>query len=341
MDFSHLLRYPNFLASFLVAATLTNILFSAIPQLTGLAFDDVLRPEPDPKRLISIALAILGLVIFRGILDITNSWSVETLGQRMERDAREELYVSLLGKSQTFHNRQRVGDIMARATNDVRQLNPMMNPGVSLIIELIMGILAPLMFIAFLRVELLAAPVLFVIVYIIALRRYVNQLNPVAAEQRWRFGEMNAGLTETITGIEVVKSAVQEVQERAKFSANARKVRDLYVRQGEIEARYLPLLLLGFALTGAFAHGLWLVSKGSISIGDLVAYMGLVGVLRFPAFISIFTFSLVQMGIAGARRILELMDEQTELDENKAGYSANIKGEIIFDHVTFRLDNES
>ena len=79
MDFSHLLRYPNFLTSFLVAATLTNILFSAIPRLTGLAFDDVLRPEPDLKRLISIALAILGLVIFRGILDITNSWSVETL----------------------------------------------------------------------------------------------------------------------------------------------------------------------------------------------------------------------------------------------------------------------
>ena len=223
----------------------------------------------------------------------------------------------------------------------MRQLNPMMNPGVSLIIELIMGILAPLIFIAFLRVELLAAPILFVIVYIIALRRYVNQLNPVAVEQRWRFGEMNAGLTETITGIEVVKSAAQEVQERAKFSAIARKVRDLYVRQGEIEARYLPLLLLGFALTGAFGHGLWLVSKGSISIGDLVAYMGLVGVLRFPAFISIFTFSLVQMGIAGARRILELIEEQTELDENKAGNSANIKGEIIFDHVTFRLDNES
>ena len=113
MEFSHLLRYPNFLASFLVAATFTNILFSAIPQLTGLAFDDVLRPKPDPKRLILIALAILGLVILRGLLDITNSWSVETLGQRMERDAREELYVSLLGKSQTFHNRQRVGDIMA------------------------------------------------------------------------------------------------------------------------------------------------------------------------------------------------------------------------------------
>lgn len=338
---SHLLRYPHLLVSFLTAALLTNVLFSAIPRFTGMAFDEVLRPDASPSRLLSIALTILGLVLMRGLLDITNSWSVETLGQRMERDAREELYISLLGKSQTFHNRQRVGDIMARATNDVRQLNPMMNPGVSLITESIIGILAPLVFIGFLRVELLVAPVLFVIAYIFALRRYVNQLNPVAGAQRWRFGEMNAGLNETITGIEVVKSAAQEEQERRKFVENASRVRDLFVRQGEIEARYLPLLLLGFALTGAFAHGLFLVSNGALSIGELVAYMGLMGVLRFPAFISIFTFSLVQMGLAGARRILELMEQETELDENKAGYAAAMRGEIIFDHVTFRLGNET
>ena len=337
---SHLIRYPHLLASFLVAAALTNVLFSSIPRLTGLAFDEVLKPEPNSGRLLSIALSILGLVVVRGLLDITNSWSVETLGQRLERDAREELYISLLGKSQTFHNRQRVGDIMARATNDVRQLNPMMNPGVALIIESTIGIIAPLVFIAFLRPELLVAPVLFVIAHIFALRRYVRQLNPVAGEQRWRFGEMNAGLTETITGIEVVKSAVQEAQERQKFLGNARRVRDLFVKQGGIEARYLSLLLLGFAMTGAFTHGVWLVSQGRLSIGELVAYTGLMGVLRFPAFISIFTFSLVQMGLAGARRILALMEEETELDENKAGHTAPLRGEIVFDHVTFRLEND-
>jgi ATP-binding cassette subfamily B protein len=328
------------MVSFLTAATLTNVLFSAIPVLTGQAFDAVLTSPPDAQRLLIVALSILGLVLLRGMLDMTNSWSVETLGQRMERDAREELYISLLGKSQTFHNRQRVGDIMARATNDVRQLNPMMNPGVALMIESFMGIVSPLVFISFIRVELLVAPVLFVLAYIVAVRRYVKQLNPVAAEQRWRFGEMNAGLTETIAGIAVVKSAAQEAQERRKFMDNARRVRDLNVRQGEIEARYLPLLLLGFALTGAFAHGAWLVSRGELSIGELVAYMGLMGVLRFPAFISIFTFSLVQMGIAGARRILELMKEETELDENKGGYAGVIRGEIVFDKVTFRLDND-
>ncbi|HVN52924.1 MAG TPA: ABC transporter ATP-binding protein [Anaerolineaceae bacterium] len=338
--FSHLFRYPHLMASFLTAATLTNVFFAVIPRLIGQVFDNVLSPSPDPGRLASIALAILSLVLIRGVLDITSSWSVETLGQRLERDAREELYLSLLGKSQTFHNRQRVGDIMARATNDVRQLNPMMNPGASLIIESMIGIVSPLVFIAFIRPELLLSPVLFVIAFFFTLRRYVRQLNPVAGEQRWRFGEMNASLNETIVGIEVVKSATQETQERQKFIGNARRIRDLFVKQGEIQARYLPLLLLGFAFTAAFAHGVWLVSQGLLTIGQLVAYMGLMGVLRFPAFISIFTFSLVQMGLAGARRILDLMKEQTELDENKGGYVAPIRGEIVFDHVTFHLDND-
>jgi ATP-binding cassette subfamily B protein len=66
--------------------------------------------------------------------------------------------------------------------------------------------------------------------------------------------------------------------------------------------------------------------------------MGLMGALGFPAFISIFTFSLVQLGIAGAERILELIREDTELDENASGYASEIKGEIVFENVSFRYE---
>jgi ATP-binding cassette subfamily B protein len=303
--------------------------------MTGLAFDEVLKPDPNTRNLLVIALAILAVVLVRGVVDLANSFSVETLAQRLERDAREELAISLLGKSQTFHNRQRVGDIMARATNDIRQLNPMINPGVALISESLVGIVVPLIFIASIRFELLLAPSLFIVGFWFALRHYMRQLNPVSGAMRHQFGVMNAGLTETILGIEVVKSSAQEAQEKKKFFRDAHGYRDYFVKQGKIQARYLPLLLLGIALSGAFAHGLLLLSRGELSIGSLVAYMGLMGVLRFPAFISIFTFSLVQLGLAGARRILSLIDEETELDENRAGHTATIRGEIVFDRVSF------
>src|SRR5690606_12548688 len=134
------------------------------------------------------------------------------------------LYQSLLGKSQTFHNRQRVGDLMARAANDVRQLNPMMNPGVSLISEPAMSLEVPLVFMATIDPRLLLSPLCFISTFGFALRSYMRQLNPVVGELRQRFGLLNAGLNETITGIEVVKSTVQEAQEKAKFEGNARAV---------------------------------------------------------------------------------------------------------------------
>ncbi len=330
---SHIARYPLLLAAFLSMVVLSSVAAAALPRLTGLAFDVV--QGVSSGSLATVAGAMVAVAALQGVAQLGSAWLVELVGQRLERDARDELYVSLLGKSQTFHNRQKVGDIMARAANDVRQLNPMMNPGLSLITRSALGIVVPIVFIASIDLRLLAAPLLFVAAFAVALRAYMRRLNPVSMAMRRQFGWMNAGLAESVAGIEVVKSEVQEPQEKQRFITNASAYRDHFVQQGKIQARYLPTLLVGLAVAGAFAHGLYLLSHGEISIGDLVAYLGLMGALRFPAFISIFTFLLVQLGLAGAGRILQLIAERTELDENAAGHSAPLTGEVTFDGVDF------
>lgn len=333
---SHILRYKRFLLSFLLGITLSNGLNAAIPRLTGEAFNVVLGGEAGANgRLLTLALTILIVVLLRAIGDAGGQFSMELIAKRLERDARDELYLNLLGKSQTFHNQQRVGDIMARANNDVREMNSMMMPGVALLMDSMMGLVMPILFIGLLNPRLLLAPFLFTIAYYFALRRYMAELNPVSHAMRVAFGEMNAGLTEAVTGIEVVKTAAQEWQEIKKFAYNAGQYRDQFIKNGEVQARYLPPLLLGFALALAFLHGLFLFTRGQIGIGDLVAYMGLMFLLRFPSFISIFTFSLVQLGLASAERILDLMQQETEIDENAEGYSQPMRGEIRFDKVTF------
>src|SRR5690606_33674565 len=122
--------------------------------------------------LVQIAIALLVIVILRGVVDFVARFAIEVVAKRLERDAREELFTSLLSKSQTFHNRQKVGDIMARATNDVRQLNLMMSPGVDLIFGSLIAIVVPLVFIGLIDVRLLLVPVLFVISFAFALRYY-------------------------------------------------------------------------------------------------------------------------------------------------------------------------
>ena len=323
----------------MLASIITNTLYASVPIFTGIAFNAVLQGTYGASQLFRIALIILGVVLVGGVVDLTARLSTEILGKRLATDARDELYVNLLGKSQTFHNRQRVGDIMARAANDMNQLSDMIVPGVDSIVDSFTSLFITLAFIGLLQPQLLLAPVLYTVVFIISLRHYSRKLQPVSDEMRDQFGKINAVLTETVTGIEVVKATAQESQEQRKFEKSARLYRDYYIKNGEIQARYLPPLFLGIALAGAFLHGLFLVMHNQLSIGNLVAYMGLMGIIRFPTFISNWSFNLVQLGIAGANRILTILKEETELDENEDGYSAEMRGQIIFENVTFRYGN--
>jgi ATP-binding cassette, subfamily B, bacterial len=173
------------------------------------------------------------------------------------------------------------------------------------------------------------------VMFLFALRHYSRRLNPVSDQMRDQFGVTNAVLNEAVTGIEVVKATAQETQELSKFESNATRYRDFFVKSGKIQGQYLPTLLLGITLALAFLHGLSLFTSGQLTLGGLVAFMGLMVNLRFPAYMSIWTFSLVQLGVAGSERILNLMKEETELDENEQGYHEEMRGDIVFEHVTF------
>jgi ATP-binding cassette subfamily B protein len=332
---SHLARYPLLPLAVVGAAVFNNFFASYIQVIIGRAFDLISQPTWATTALLGLAALSFGASVGQGLLGLLRNVATEFIAQRIERDSREELYVSLLGKSQTFHGRQRIGDIMARATNDVRTLNYMFSPGLMLIVDSIMGIIAPFVLISRIHFSLLLVPTLFLLFFVITVTDYARRLGPVSNSIREQFGEMNAGLAETIAGIEVVKANAQETQEEAKFIANASKVRDSYIRQGEIEARYLPMLVFAIAWGGAFLHGMLVWRAGLITLGDVVAFVGLVGFLRFPTFISIFSFDLAQLGVASARRILQLINIQTDLDQNEEGVSRPIQGEVTFENVSF------
>ena len=332
---SHLLRYKHFLFGFMLLSITTNTLYASISTLTGAAFNTVFQGEAARSGLLTIALTLLVVLVFQGCCDLCARFSAEILSKRLARDSREELYISLLGKSQTFHNRQRVGDVMARASNDMTQLSDMVSPGLDLIFDSFTSLTVNMIFIGFINPQLLLVPVLYTLVFFVALRSYSRQLSPVSNAMREQFGTTNAVLNEAVAGVEVVKATAQEEQEIEKFTHTAGRYRDFYVKNGKIQGRYLPTLMLSIALALAFLHGLYLVSTHQMSIGSLIAFMGLISNFRFVTFMSIWTFGLVQLGVAGAARILGLMKEETELDENENGYIGDIRGEITFEHVTF------
>lgn len=332
---SHTLRYWPLSITLFGGAISNAALAAVVPILIGRAFDAILESPPDTTALLGISLIIAGTQVLRGVLQFGRNFSAELFGQRLERDIREELYVNLLGKSMTFHNLQPVGDIMARATNDVREINLMFNPGINLVVGSAIFMFMPLIIAPRYHPSLVITPALYIIAYTIAIRQYLRELDPVTDEVRKSFGTLNSRLAEAIDGVETVKGMAQERTEVRRFIANAQRYRDAVVHQGDIEARFLPLLLLAMANAAGLLHSLILYSQGLLVVGDVVAYFGLLQLLGFPTFVSLFAYSQVSLGVAGAKRILELINKETKLDQNIAGYNSEMQGEIEFKNVTF------
>jgi ATP-binding cassette subfamily B protein len=135
-----------------------------------------------------------------------------------------------------------------------------------------------------------------------------------------------------------MKGAAQEGAEIERFVTNARRVRDFFVRQGDLEARFLPTLMLGLAYAGGLVHALILFRAGTISVGAVIAYFGILRMLEFPTFTSSFAYTQISSGISSARRILELINRETNLDQNAAGTSQAMRGEIEFRDVCFEYN---
>ena len=327
-------KWPFFLV--LLAGAVGNALFLGVIQVwVGQAFNAVLAIPARIDEILRLGLYIGGFAFARGALQFARNYGSEMLAQQMERDVRNELYISLLGKNMTFHSLQPVGDTMARATNDVREINFMFSPGVNLVMGSIIFLFVPIFMAPRYHPALLLTPVLFLVAYVIALSNYLGQLSSITTRVRTTFGKLNERLAEALEGIETVKGAAQENFETRLFEQNAGAYRDAAVQQGYVEARFVPFLLLSIALAGGLLHALYLKSLGLIDIGGVVTYFGLLTMLDFPTFTSLWAYSQISLGLASARRVLELMNRQNALDQNTSGFSGKMNGEIEFREVCF------
>ncbi len=316
-------------------------LAAVVPVLTGQAFNAMLEPIPDTSVLLPLALTIGISQVIRGALQLGRNFGAELMAQRMERQVRDELYLSLLGKSMTFHNLQPVGDTMARTTNDVREVNYMFSPGVNLVVGSFIFLLMPIFVAGRYHPWLILTPVVFIALYFLSLAKYLRDLAPVTDEVRGTFGKMNTHLSESLDGVEVVKGAAQEDAEVDRFVMNASRVRNAFVKQGDLEGRYVAMLLLGSAYAFGLFHALMLFRGGLLDLGAVVAYFGLLRLLEFPTFTSTWAYSQISLGMSSARRILDLMNRETNLDQNIEGRTEAIKGEVEFRNVSFAYGTEN
>ena len=339
--FSHIKR-NWYLFILTITLTIVNSIFSSsIPNLIGEAFLYFNQGTLTISTLSSLSIQVLLFGIGAGLIQLIQSWSNEFISQRLERDSRDELLSSLLGKSLTFHDKQRIGDLMTRATGDVRQLNFMLSPGFNLVFRSIVGIIVPVTFMYLINPQLIIIPIIYVIVFITVLKKYRDKQAPVTMKTRIAASKTQSRLNETISGMYVVRAASEEEEERKIFQKNINEFKDAQVNLGEIQAKYWPTLILGIFTIAGILHSIILLDLLIINIGELISFILLFQLLRFPTFINIFAITVLTLGITAAGRILELLKGESNIDLNPDGYKETIKGDIEFKNISFGYGSSS
>jgi ATP-binding cassette, subfamily B, bacterial len=331
---SHIVRHPLVAIGLLVGAFSNAALAVPIPYYVGQAFNAII----DGGAWDIVIWACVGILvsqILRAVLQLMRNICSEMYGQRIERDVRDELYASLLGKSMSYHDLQPVGEMMARVTNDVREMNLMMNPGVNILLGSTMFLIMPVISAPLMHPSLIIVPFVFMMMQLAIQYRFIRSLHPIAQQVRASFGRMNARLAESLDGLQVIKGAAQENAEMQRFNDLAQSVRDQFIQQGEIEARYLSNLTFPLCVVAGFLHATYLFQQGIIDTGDVAAFITLLYLFTFPVFSSMFSLPRIALGFASAGRILSIITAETDLGQNTAGHSAPIQGSITFENVNF------
>lgn len=332
----HLLYKNNkvFIFSWMILTIISAIIYARTKVYLGEAIGFFMAGDGTKLIFYSVLILILGLG--SPLLDLLGNVLREVLAQRMERDSRNELYLNLLGKSQSFHDEQRLGDIMARATNDVRQLNFLISPGISLIFESIINTIVPIvMVVIFYSPKLAIIPSIYSVLFIFALKQYIDNLGPVVQAKQMEYGNLNAILNESLSGIEVIKGMAQEKRSIRIYQKQAKKYRKLGVKEGQIQARYFPLLMVAITITASLVYAIILQQNGEMEVDDIIGYMGLILTLYFPTRISIWAFALVKRAIAGADRLLDTMNQSSEIAQIEKSIIKEINGDLEFKDVSF------
>jgi ATP-binding cassette, subfamily B, bacterial len=339
--FSHIARHKLLIFLGLVLQ-LANITFqSIVPGIVGrmvaLYNQNLLTAEIIAQNSILIFFILFSIAFIQFI----RSASFETIGAKLERDARDELYSSLLGKSLTFHDSQKIGDIMSRITQDVRQLSLLMNPGVNLVFMAITFALIPIIFIGFINIQLMLTPAIFFVTFLFLAKRYNDRLTPWSLKSRETFAGIGSRLNETITGLPVVRGASREEKEEEIFKKNVQNNYEAEVSLGWARARYWPSLAFGLSLTISIYHGVYLMERNLIRIDQVVEFVLLFQLVFLAVLLNSFAISAVSMGLAASERIFEIIIGESEIDINEDGYDGEITGDIEFNNVSFGYTNSN
>jgi ATP-binding cassette subfamily B protein len=334
-----LARHRRLLLLGLLSLTLTTALSVASPWVLRHAIDD-LTLAVTRQKLWLYAGAILALVAVEGFFRYRMRMILIGLSREMEYELRNQVFEHLTRQSARYYQRNRIGELMSRATNDMSAVRMVLGPGImytASTVSTFVGAVAVMLVISP-RLTLLALLPLVLVSWLV--RHYGRKVHDRYEEVQAQLAELNAIAQENLSGARVVRAYAQETAEERRFAAANLE----YVTRSRRLVRITGILHpgIGFLMGLGGATVLWLgggmVIAGSITLGELVAFSVYLTMLNWPMIALGWVVNLIERGEASMGRIHAILDAPIEIGDRAPNVAGEIRGDVAFRSLSFAYD---
>ncbi|MCO20822.1 ABC transporter ATP-binding protein [Listeria monocytogenes] len=311
------------------------------PLLGGKVIDDVVY-QNKTNLLIPLLLIMIISTIIRTICRYTYQIMCERIGQNSLFRIREDLYKKLQSLDFDFFNNTRVGDIMARMTGDTDAIRHFVSWVSYNILENVFLFSFAIIIMDAIDWKLTLALVIVTPLIAILTMKMSSKAQPVFYEIRESFSRLNSMVEENISGNRVVKAFAREDFEMKKFHEHNEDFKKRNLDSADVSRTYLPVLdsLAGMLVVITLIFGGYLVIKGQMTLGDLVAFNGFLWMLNGPMRMSGWLINDVQRFIASSFKIQDMMATDAKIPIHAEKPAPSLQGHVEFKNVSFHFEDD-
>ncbi len=358
-------RYPGATALGMFALVVSSVAQNVIPLATGVITDILAgsaRPfeksaqgqlladswlsrmipyySPHSRHALGLyCLMLIALVSLRALLSFVTRWVLIGVSRDIEFDIRGDLLNRLLLMEPEFYVRNRTGELMSRATNDLNAVRMVLGPGIMYSGQTIIGMALAIAFMWQLSASLTLWVLLPVPIVAVVVKHFGKVIHELYEEIQASLATLSARVQENLAGVRVVRAYAQEEAEIRGFDEPNREYVSRNVKLIRTWSMFMPSLqaLIGITFLIVLWQGGHLVLRGQISLGALIAFYSFLGILVWPMIALGWVTNIFQRGAASMGRLNYILAAQPQIDDRSAKVSAEqkVEGEIEFRNLSF------
>lgn len=329
----------------LLCATIISAIDLAFPQLLRTLTKTLFAGAPGKiiSAMIPITIGLLVAYIIQTACRYYVTYAGHMMGARMERDMRKKLFDQYEKLSFSYYDQNNSGQMMSKLVSDLFDISELAHHGPENLFISLIKIIGSFIFL-FMINRMLAVPMLILVVLMLVFSYGQNKkMQETFMDNRRKIGDINSSLQDTLAGIRVVQSFANERIEQEKFNRS----NENFLISKDANYRCMGSFMSGNAFFQGMMYlvtlvfGGFLIAHGRMEASDLAMYALYIGIFISPIQILVELTEMMQKGLSGFRRFLEVVETEPEIvDAADAKPLKNVKGNVCYEDVSFHYSDD-